>query len=587
MLNFLLVLVLLLSGCGQIKAPVRGEYAVPEDVEVVEDIEVGKYGGIFVTAIPQGPKTFNPLNVTDLYSLRTVERFSGNIVNYDPLNDSAVPSLAKSWEISKDKKTYRFKLRQGILWSDGEPFSVDDVIFTLDAIFDKRYPNRMTDELTVDGEPIGYKKIDKYTLEVSTKKPSAPMLLAMTFWILPKHKLLKAYEDGSLLKVWTLETAINHPEELVGLGPFKIKSFVPGERLVFEPNPHYWRVDKAGKRLPYINYLIQKYVPDTNTGMVLFATGQLDAAELASRDLPWIRKAAEKYHFNIYERGPSDSIGFFWFNMKPGKNEKGEYYVKPYKLKWFNNKVFRQAISYAIDREGIIKSLLLGQGTPLYSYMGPGRKKWFNPNTKKYLYDPERARKMLVADGFSYNSDRKLVDKDGNAVKFEYMSTEAGAGEIDPTIKENLDAIGIEMNLIYVDFGTLMDRTSNTFSYEACTMGLGGGAPDPSSSKAIILSSGRMHIWNPEQKSPATKWELRLDRLFMAQDSEFDEKRRIELVHKIDEIFAEQMPLVFLITPNSFVGIKQCWSNLKIPSSGLATWNIDEIYTCNPNNFYR
>ena len=99
----------------------------------------------------------------------------------------------------------------------------------------------------------------------------------MSRTILPKHKLIAAFESDRFLKEWTTKTAIETPQEIVGTGPFKIFSYKPGERLVLEPNPHYWRADAEGQRLPYIDYLVIKFVSESNTAIAHFATGKSDA----------------------------------------------------------------------------------------------------------------------------------------------------------------------------------------------------------------------------------------------------------------------------------------------------------------------
>lgn len=575
--SLLIIISLFLCACNKPIKLTREHFPLPEDVQIVENITLGKYGGLFVTAVSQPPKTLNSLIVEDGGSADAISFFSGSMVSLNCVTQDVFPGLAKSWDISEDFKTYTFHLRKGVKWSDGAPFSADDVVFTFDAIFDSRYPNRYSQQFTIGGEHLKYRKIDDHTVEISTLKPYAPFLLDIGGTsILPKHKLGKPFADGTLQKQWTLQTAIDTPEEIVSIGPYKIQKFVTGERMIFVPNPHYWRVDMNGNRLPYIDALIQKYVPDTNTMMVLFATGQLDVSTLSGSDLPWIKTTTSKYDFTIVNKGAGDLISFIWFNLKPGKNEKGKDYVTPYKLKWFKDKRFRQAIEYAMDREGINQSIYLGTGVIVDSIIKAGKNKWSNSNVKRYRYDLEKSRNLLKEMGFKMGKDGFLIDSEGHTVEFELLFSEGGVSEVPKILKENLKDVGIKMKINTLDFGTMLEKTSSTFEYEASIIALGGGAADPNGGKAIYRSDGRMHIWDQEQKVPATAWEKQIDDIMDQQESEMDEKKRIALIFKMQEIFSEELPLMFLVVPGGYVGVKNRWQNTKIPAIGSTTWNIDE-----------
>jgi peptide/nickel transport system substrate-binding protein len=204
-------------------------------------------------------------------------------------------------------------------WSDGEPFTANDVIFTFDAIFDKRYPNRYSQQYTIAGQPLRYEKVDDHTLRFTTPEVYAPFLTDIGYAsIMPRHKLITSFEDGTLQKRWTSQTAIDTPQEVVGTGPFRIFSYQAGERMVLAPNPHYWRADSIGQRLPYVDFLIAQFVPSPNTETVMFATGQTDASAVSVTDVAWVSEAAKTYDFTIYDRGPDSGISFLWFNQNPG-----------------------------------------------------------------------------------------------------------------------------------------------------------------------------------------------------------------------------------------------------------------------------
>lgn len=575
----IILLSLFFVSCTKSPQVTRIPNEIPEDAEIAS-INPGKYGGILVVAMSSPAKTFNPLLVEDASTQEALGPLFSSLTTENLVTDEIIPQLAKSWEISEDKKTYTMHLRKGIKWSDGEPFTADDVIFTFDAIFDDRYPNRLKQQYTVAGELITYQKIDKHTVTFTTPDLYAPFLNDIGFAVIvPKHKLLNAFNNGTLQKVWTLQTAIDTPNEIVGMGPFKIYEYLPGERLVFEPNPHYWRFDEEKKRLPYIDYYIHKYVPDSNTQLMLFATCQTDVAGIPATSLEWVKKGAKKYNYTIYDRGPASGIGFIYFNMKPGKNEKGKPYIEPYKLKWFQDKRFRQAIAHAIDDQGIINAINAGKGAPLDTIISPASKKWYNENTKKYPYDPEKAEELLTSMGFHKNEAGMFVDNENHLVEFGLMTSDGAQSiaTVATAIQQNLEAVGVDMKIVYMDFASLLEKTGATFDYEASMMGFTGGG-DPSGGKAIYHSSGRLHSWNPEQKTPETEWEAEIDKLLDLQEREMDEPTRISYVYRMQEIFSEELPLIFLPTPITYSGVKNYWKNLRIPPIGSVIWNIDEIW---------
>lgn len=585
------------SGCDRVPQIERGEFPLPKGVEISK-CKPGKYGGVFVLSTSQEPKTFNQLMASDAYSSEAIAMLSAQLVTYDPISDEIIPALAQSWTISKDGRTYTFKLREGLKFSDGHPLTADDVVFTFDAIFAPqldangkpklgddgkallKYPSRYAGQYTIGGEPIKYRKIDDLTVEFTTKKVYAPFLNDIGFiGIMPKHKLAKSAADGTLQQAWTTQTALTNPSEIVSCGAFEIFSYKAGERLVLRPNPHYWRADSKGQRLPYIDFLIYKYVADVNTSTILFATGQCDAAAISANDFAWVKEYAQTYSFKIYERGPDTGIYFIWFNQNPNADKNGKPYVLPHKFKWFSNPDFRRAVMCAIDRGGLVKSVWFGRAAKLHSVISPANRKWHNPNVVKYEYDPQYSRKLFEKAGFKYGPDGYLRDAEGNRVEFEFIVADGSQNStaISTTFVENMKAVGIDVKLKFLDFGTIVAKVDNTFDYEAAMMGFTGGG-DPSGGKAIYRSDGFLHLWYPRQKSPATEWEKEVDRIMDAQEVEMDPQARKKLIFQMQEIFARELPMLYLVTPMSYSGVSEKWGNVRVPPIGSAIWNIDELY---------
>ena len=577
---WLATLLLALIACSPPPEAQRPDHPLPEGVAVVEEAEPGRYGGLFVQAAHQEPKTFNPLVDADLYTSQAIGLLLAGLTDYHPIRQETVPALAESWEVSEDGLTWTLQLRQGVRWSDGAPFGADDVIFTFNAIFDQRYPNRYSQQYTIAGKPLEYQKLDDHTVRFTTAEVYAPFLNDIGFVrILPRHRLEEAFQQGRLQGIWTSQTAIDDPQAIVTTGPFVLASYQPGERMVMAPNPHYWKADRQGQRLPYIDFLITQFVPSPNTATVLFATGQSDVAEVPVTDIAWVAEAADTYGFTLHDQGPASGISFIWFNQNPGSDPAGKPYVVPHKLRWFTDVRFRRAVLMGLDRPGLVRAVYFGRARPLHTIISPANHKWHNPDTRRYPYDPAAARRLLQQAGFRYRPDGRLEDREGNPVAFELLASEGSqrTTEIVTTFKENMKALGIEVTLNYLDFGAMIRKVSNTFDYEASMMGFSGGG-DPSGGKAIYRSDGRLHVWHPTQKSPATDWEARVDEIMEAQERTLDEDRRIELIKEMQAIFSDQLPLLFLITPDAYAGIQNQWRNVQVPPLGSLTWNIEQLW---------
>ena len=150
--------------------------------------------------------------------------------------------------------------------------------------------------------------------------------------------------------------------------------------------------------------------------------------------------------------------------------------------------------------------------------------------------------------------------------------------EIATIFKENMADMGIEVELNFIDFGTLITKISDSFNYEACLLGLTGGAGDPASGMDIYSSGGRLHMWHPQQESPVTEWEARIDHLMRMQLTTLDQAKRKEYFDEVQLIMSRQVPFIYLVTPNSYVGIKNKWQNIEVPKLGSLIWNLDELW---------
>lgn len=570
-------LILFLAGCGSEIVSERENHPIPEDADVA-GLPPGERGGIFTRAVPGVPATFNPLVAEDVPSTEAITLLLEGLTRYDYAREEVVPGLAKSWDISDDDRTFTFHLRRGVRWSDGHPFTADDVVFTFKSIYDERFPNRSKFEFSIDGEPFDVRKIDDHTVRITTPDIFAPFLLYIGTPILPRHKLLDAYEEGTLMRAWTISEAARSPHEIVSTGPFRIRSLRPAERIVYEPNPHYWRVDSEGTRLPYVDFMINRFVQDVNASTVAFATGQSDEEAISPDNVGWVERTQERYGFTIHDRGPSSSTNFIWFNQNPRMDGDGRPIVAPHKLRWFTDRNFRQAVSYGIDRQGIVDGVLFRRGAPLWGPVSPANVKWHNPDVKTYPYNPQRARELLDEAGFEYRAGA-LFDDEGNPVRFTLNTNHETRlrSNMANVFVENMKDLGIEVNLRLLDFNTFVNRVMDSYDYEAGLLSL-SGSPDPHGGMSVYSSQGRLHMWHPQQEEPATEWEAHIDDLMRRQQRTLDEAERKVYFDEVQQILSEQVPIIYLVTPNAYQGLRNDWRNVEEPPLGTMIWNIDELW---------
>ncbi len=543
--------------------------------------EPGISGGRVLFGSLGDPKTFNPIVASESSSSDIVNRMYAALVTRDNITQEFIPSLAWKWEFSPDNLTVIYFLRRGVLWSDGKPVTADDLVFTYDAIYDPKVQSSYNDIMRVNGKPFAYEALDPFTFRVSVPEPFAPLLM----WsggvpILPRHVLEPELKAGRFDSAYGVGTP---PEEIVTCGPYILEKYEPGVKTVLRKNPAYWRVDRNGNRLPYIDRIIFVSLRSQETMLLNFQTGNLNMLDtIKPSDVPILERDAKKGDYQVFNLGPSMNQNMFWFNLNPGKTPDGTPYVEPYKLAWFRDVRWRKAMAHAVDKDGIIRTVFDGLAEPQHGPDTRANRVWYNPNCIKYDYSLEKAAAYLDdMDLIDRNGDGVREDAEGHPVEFT-MITNTGndlrelMGNI---IKDDLAKIGVKMNFSPIEFNTLVVKIDNEYTYESCLLGVGGGDPDPSSGTHIWLSSGRMHQWHPLQKTPATEWEARIDRLMNLQMTTLDRAKRKEYFDEIQYILSDQVPYIYLVTPQVFVAAGSKYRNLT-PTilSHRLLWNIEEAW---------
>ena len=540
-----------------LKAPEKGSIELirvnPEEFQ----IEPGREGGTLYFILSGDPKTLNPALAQETTSTAVLDGVFSGLVRLDLKTMEVKPDLAERWEVSEDGKVWTFYLRKGVRWSDGKPFTADDVVFTFnDIYYNDSVPTSVRDILTIKGKRIKVEKVDDYTVRFILPEPFAPFLNALGVEILPKHKLERFVKEGTFNTAWNVNT---DPSEIVGTGPWVIKEYVKGQRVVYERNPYYWERDEEGRRLPYIERRVGIIVSDPDTAILKFVNGEADYIGIRPQDIQFIARQRNP-KIKVYDLGSTPSTTFLVFNQNPRAK------IPKHKLKWFRNRLFRIAISHAIDREGISYLVYNGLAKPLYTPITEANRPYFDEEYfPKFEYDLEKARRILESIGFKdRDGDGILEDPEGNDLKFTLI-TNAGNKEretIGNIIKEDLKKIGIEVHFQPIDFNSLVSRlTSPPYEWEAVIIGLTGSI-DPHFGRNVWHSSGQLHMWNPVQKEPETEWEREVDRLIDLGATELDPKKRVEIYRRAFRIITEQQPMIFIATPKSLLAVYDRFGNL-------------------------
>ena len=569
-----------LAGCGKppSKAPAHALPTPP----LVSKCEPGVAGGRLALAVPLGPRSFNPLMATDPASDDVVRLLFGSLVNLNWLTQEPGPGLAQSWTVEPDGKTWTFKLRQGLRWSDGKLLTADDVVFTWNDLMYNRDINQYTAELfRIGGKPFEVSKMDELTVRVVTPEVFAPFL---EFFggvsILPRHTLESFVHTRRFAAAY--QTAMP-PERIVGCGPFRVKGFEAGKFTLLERNPEYWVTDAQGRRLPYFDEVMFT-ATQPGTDPLVFLNGKSDAQDVVRADMfEQFRQASTNGHFRLVELGIGLEREFLWFNQNTGTNLAGKPFVNPLKLKWFRNEKFRQAISCAIDRERLVREIYFGRAQPIYSFVSSENQKWNNPGVPRFDFDLDRARKLLAEAGIQ---DRKgngvAEDADGNAVEFTLYSNLGNPAreQAAAQIRDDLQKLGLKVTYLPIDFKLLQQRVDETYDYECALMGLGGGGIDPASQLNVLKSSEDLHQWFPREKTPSSQWEARIDVLMDAQMRTLDFGTRKKAFDEVQAILAEQLPMIPTVAPFAYAAVCENIGNVR-PSALTPyrmTWNLDELF---------
>jgi peptide/nickel transport system substrate-binding protein len=565
------------------KTEIKDPFPIPQDALRVNIS--GKHGGSLVSAILSEVKSFNTLLFNDDTGQMLNQLMNPGLTVLNLITQEPEPALAKSWEKSADSLSWTFHLRQGVKWSDGQPFNADDVIFTMQLVNDPNMKSGAQDALL--GGKIAWTKLDDYTVQAKLPEVLVSFLRALdgpTVPVIPKHRWESVYKEGKFKEAMQVSM---DPKDYVTLGAFTLKSYNPGQNFTIHRNPHYWKVDNTGHRLPYLNEITFLMLPNQDQIFLKVESGEIDTFySVRPEDLDRLQQKASAIDMKVIKVGPSFDSEFMWFNMNGDKNPKTRKpYVDPIKRAWFTDLNFRRAVSTAINRDHIVQNVYFGRALPAWGAESTVNKLWYNDKITRYPYNPEKALELLKASGFYQKQDSlgktKLYDRKGNEVRFSLNTNSESKlrGMGCNFIASDLSRLGMQAEVTILDFNAIQNKILSQFDYDAILLGLSHNDIDPTEGSNIWFSNGTVHFWWPEEKTPATDWEKRIDELMQLQQNEPEYSIRKKYYDEVQQIVSDQVPVIYTVNQFIYACAKNKIGNLRPTVARHRTlWNADELY---------
>jgi len=516
----LFLILLLLAGCAN-----EQSNSGPQE----KAYKPAAYGDIIVRGDIGDASNLIPILASDSASHSIAGLIYNGLVKYDK-DMNIVGDLAESWDISDDGLVITFHLRKGVKWHDGKPFTAKDVLYTYQVTVDPKTPTAYA------GDFLKVKKaevLDDYTFRVTYDKPFAPSLISWSSAVLPRHLL-----EGQDI---TKSSLARHP---VGTGPYLFKEWLAGQKIVLVSNADYFE----GR--PYVDGHVTRIIPDMATMFLELRARNIDMMGLTplqytrQTENNLFRQSFDKYRYLAF------AYTYLGYNLK-----------HPF----FADKRVRQAISYAINKEEIISGVLLGLGKPATGPYKPGT--WaYNENVKTYSYNPQKARELLRAAGWTKTNNDGFLEKDGRPFTFELITNQGNetrqkCAEI---IQRQLKEVGIDVKIRILEWAAFINDFINKRRFEAVILGW-----------TIPLDPDAYDVWHssktaPEELNFISYKNPEVDALLEKARSTFEQKLRKKYYDRFQEILVEDQPYTFLYVPDELVIISKRFRGIEPAPIGLS-----------------
>ncbi|HMK34710.1 MAG TPA: peptide-binding protein [Desulfomonilaceae bacterium] len=523
----------LLFGCGQ-----QAETGITASIRVPAHMNGPVYGDMIVMGSIADCCVLLPVLCTDKPSTRITDLIFNGLLKYDK-DANLVGDLAEKWEMSRDKSTIRFHLRRNVRWQDGKPFTAHDVAYTYGVYVDPKTPTAYASSFMKIQE---LRVPDDYTVEAIYAEPYAP---ALDSWvinkILPRHLL--SHQDITTCPSRTMP---------IGTGPYKLREWKVGEKIVLDANPDYYE----GK--PFISRVLSRTIPDTATMFLELKTGKLDSMQLTplqhtrQTESDWFKENFTKYRYTPF------GYTYLGYNLKDWK---------------FQDKRVRQAITSAIDREGIVQGVLLGLGQVAHSPYKPDTY-YYNADVKKWDYNPDLARTLLEDAGWKDTDGDGIIDKDGKPFEFTIITNQGNDLRKNAAviIQNYLKAVGIKVNVRVIEWAALIKDFLGRRNFEAFLCGWASEV-DPDG-----INQWHSSKTGPNQFNHGHYENSEVDRLLELGVSTYDPPERKRYYDRFQELLAEDQPVTFLWVDTAVQIVHSRFRNIQPAAMGLAH-NFEKWYS--------
>jgi peptide/nickel transport system substrate-binding protein len=425
------------------------------------------------------------------------------------------------------------------------------VAYTLQKLMDPKVHSPTGDAFRSSDGQIQTKVSNKYELAVTFPAPVVG--------------LDKLFDQVAIM------SAHSPQKEMAVMGPYYVAENKAGSYLLLKRNPNYWKHDARGRQLPYIDSVRLDIQQNRDTEILRLVRGDIDF--INSLDADYYDKLKAQAPDLVEDAGTSLDAEQLWFNQVPNSP------LPAYKKAWFTSTNFRRAISESINREDLARVVFRGHAQPAVSWISPANRFWFNAKLQPHSFDQKAAFQLLAQDGFILKNG-VLYDRSGHAVEFSVITNAGNKSreEMATMIQQDLLGIGVKLNVVTLDFPSLIERITRTYNYESCLLGLTNNDLDPNSQMNVWLSSADNHQWNPGEKTPATAWEAEIDRLMRAQAATQDQKKRKQAIDRVQEIVWQQEPFIYLVNKDAMSAVSRAVHNAHpVALRPQVYWNIEQL----------
>jgi peptide/nickel transport system substrate-binding protein len=509
-----------------------------------------RISGELAWTIGYDPKTFDPAKVDDQESELVRYLTAGVLLRFNRSTQQVEPRLAESCNMTPDGKTIVFKLHAGLQFSDGSSLTSKDAAWSIRRVLAPTTAAPVAEEFL---SPSG----------VTVETPDARTVVV--------HLPQRVIGIGKVFDEIAIEPADRPSEGRITSGPFVVSDYRRSQYVRLRPNAHFQRRDNAGNPLPYAAGVRLDILENPEQEIRLFQRGKYDLIDSIPPD--YFELLKQKSPSSVRDLGPSLNTEQMWFNQSAGAP------IPVWEKSWFQSRAFRVAVSQAIHRADLARIAYQGHATPAYSFISPANGTWYDHEISAPRNDVAAAKADLAGAGF-HLSGTVLQDAAGHPVKFSILTNAGNAARLKMAtlIQQDLAALGMQVNVVALDFPALIERLMHTQDYEACLLGLENVDPDPNSMMNVWLSNSPNHQWNPSEKTPATEWEAEIDRQMNRQASSLKDAERKQAVDRVQQIVADQQPFIYLVYPNVLIAVSPRLQGVQPAVLEPAlVWNVENL----------